>query len=270
MYIHLKTKHGCDDLKKERKKLCKLWSIDRKAFPNMITLCAKYIHTTTYKIHRTTFVRNIIHNKYMPVTKKPWCAQKILPLNVNKSVSSYKKSSTYNISGVEYFESKLCFKSTKRVQNSFHSVIMLNHQYLWILKKQTCYFDIRYPRNWITFGFQSCWNAKSFGIKRYVFISSLAHTQSYSCLKCVLVEKKCASKTHSKFIKCSHQTIRIFNFHKACTNEETGQYLACAIFFAHFFLPVHIWDNCDVTLMGNGWTKMSSTESSGQLLKASK
>ena len=112
---------------------------------------------------------------------------------------------------------------------------MLNHQYLWILKKQTCYFDIRYPRNWITFGFQSCWNAKSFGIKRYVFISSLAHTQSYSCLKCVLVEKKCASKTHSKFIKCSHQTIRIFNFHKACTNEETGQYLACAIFFAHFF-----------------------------------
>ena len=95
--IHLKTKHGCDDLKKERKKLCKLWSIDRKAFPNMITLCAKYIHTTTYKIHRTTFVRNIIHNKYMPVTKKPWCAQKILPLNVNKSVSSYKKSSILTI-----------------------------------------------------------------------------------------------------------------------------------------------------------------------------
>ena len=171
----------------------------------------------------------------MPVTKKPWCAQKILPLNVNKSVSSYKKSSTYNISGVEYFESKLCFKSTKRVQNSFHSVIMLNHQYLWILKKQTCYFDIRYPRNWITFGFQSCWNAKSFGIKRYVFISSLAQTQSYSCLKCVLVEKKCASKTHSKFIKCSHQTIRIFNFHKACTIRRNRPIFSLCDFLCTFF-----------------------------------
>ena len=180
--IHLKTKHGCDDLKKKEKKLCKLWSIDRKAFPNMITLCAKYIHTTTYKIHRTTFVRNIIHNKYMPVTKKPWCAQKILPLNVNKSVSSYKKSSTYNISGVEYFESKLCFKSTKRVQNSFHSVIMLNHQYLWILKKQTCYFDIRYPRNWITFGFQSCWNAKSFLGSNVMSSFQVSHTHKVTAV----------------------------------------------------------------------------------------
>ena len=116
-----------------------------------------------------------------------------------------------------------CVLKVQRVQNSFHSVIMLNHQYLWILKKQTCYFDIRYPRNWITFGFQSCWNAKfqSFGIKRYVFISSLAHTKLQLSEVCT-GRKKCASKTHTKFIKCSHQTIKIFNFHKNWTKKQVN------------------------------------------------
>ena len=112
---------------------------------------------------------------------------------------------------MEYFESKLCFKSTKRVQNSFHSVIMLNHQYLWILKKQTCYFDIRYPRNWITFGFQSCWNAKfqSFGIKRYVFISSLAHTKLQLSEVCTGRKKNVQVK---RTLNSSNAVIRLLKY----------------------------------------------------------
>ena len=88
---------------------------------------------------------------------------------------------------------------------------MLNHQYLWILKKQTCYFDIRYPRNWITFGFQSCWNAKfqSFGIKRYVFISSLAHTKLQLSEVCTGRKKNVQVK---RTVNSSNAVIRLLKY----------------------------------------------------------